>query len=301
MKLTKEQLKKIIQEEVANMEESAHGGFRGYTGPDDDEPESEEAYIRRMRRKQEFDRERFARAGTGISSAEMKAREKAAEEEAQYKKDQARRAKNLSNLEADKQEKKAHKDKIARAFINIGDANITKQVKRGNLGYWAKVAAKELDAPILNNYLDDPETLIQMMSQRDVKRFARKAGYNKKRSFMQKAGSFLTGKGFKEGITKEDIQKMVQEELDNIGEVKVGDYELDPGQGDMPDRFDIVNDLKNAMLAAGKKWVKMASKGQTPEAAEKFEIIYDMLENGLLKADQAAYDIMKEKKTTKGN
>jgi len=214
--ITKEDIQKIIQEEVANMEESAHGGFRGYTGPDDDEPESEEAYVSRMRRKQEFDRERFARAGTGISSAEMKAREKAAEEEAQYKKDQARRAKNLSDLEADKQEKKAHKDKIARAFINIGDANITKQIKRGNLGYWAKVAAKELDGPILNDYLDDPETLIQMMSQRDVKRFAKKAGYNKKRSFMQKAGSFMTGKGFNEDITKEDIQKMVQEELEAV-------------------------------------------------------------------------------------
>ena len=34
-----------------------------------------------------------------------------------------------------------------------------------------------------------------------------------KRSFMQKAGSFL---GFKEDITKEDIQKMVQEELEAV-------------------------------------------------------------------------------------
>tara|TARA_X000001388_G_C2219939_1_gene118843 strand:+ start:392 stop:706 length:315 start_codon:yes stop_codon:yes gene_type:complete len=102
-------------------------------------------------------------------------------------------------------------------------------------------------------------------------------------------------------LTKEQLKKIIQEELNNMGEVKVGDYELDPGQGDTPDRFDIVNDLRNAMLVAGKKWVKMASKGQTPEASEKFETIYDILENGLLKADGRAYDFMKENKTTKGN
>ena len=99
-------------------------------------------------------------------------------------------------------------------------------------------------------------------------------------------------------LTKEQLKKIIQEELNNMGEVKVGEYELDPGQGDTPDRFDIVNDLRDAMLVAGKKWVKMASKGQTPEASEKFETIYDILENGLLKADQRAYDFMKENKTT---
>ena len=215
MKLTKDELKKIIQEEVANMEEQSYR-VAGVGTIDDDEPESEEAYVRRMRRKQEFDRERFARAGTGISSAEMKAREKAAEEEAQAKKDRARRAKNLADLEAHKQEKKAERDEIAKAFFDIGDPNITRQIKGGNLGYWAQVAAKELDDWSLNDYLDNPESLIQMMTPGDVKRWAKKAGYNKKRSFMQKAGSFLTGKGFREGITKEDIQKMVQEELEAV-------------------------------------------------------------------------------------
>jgi hypothetical protein len=213
MKLTKDELKAIIKEELANMEEYRVAGVGTI---DDDEPESEEAYVSRMRRKQEFDRERFARAGTGISSAERKAREKAAEEEAQYKKDQARRRKNLADYEAHKREKQEERDQLAKAFIDIGDVNITRQVKGGNLGYWAQVAAKELDDPFLNDYLDKPKQLINMMNPRQVKKWAKKAGYNRKRSFMQKAGRFLTGKGFNEDITKEDIQKMVQEELEAV-------------------------------------------------------------------------------------
>ena len=105
-------------------------------------------------------------------------------------------------------------------------------------------------------------------------------------------------------LTKEALKKIIKEELDNIGEIEVGDAEIDPSAGELPDHVDIVNDLINAMSAAGKKWLSMASRGQTPETIEKLEIIFNKMENYLLRAgydrqafqSKGAYDVMKEDK-----
>ena len=64
------------------------------------------------------------------------------------------------------------------------------------------------------------------------------------------------------------------------------------------------------MTAAGKEWLEMATDGQTPEAAAKYEQAYDIMHDVLIKAAQSpsahedpsqsarkgVYNVMKESK-----
>ncbi len=111
-------------------------------------------------------------------------------------------------------------------------------------------------------------------------------------------------------LTTKQLQRIIREELSNLSEIGVGGYEFDgTAEGGLPDRFDIVNDLIDAMSAAGKEWLAMATKGQTPEAAAKYQEAYDIIEDALIKSAQSplahekqvpgAYDAMKESKSKK--
>jgi uncharacterized membrane protein len=111
-------------------------------------------------------------------------------------------------------------------------------------------------------------------------------------------------------ITTKQLQRIIREELANLSEITVGDHDIDPGAGELPDHIDIVNDLINAMTGAGKQWLQMATKGQAPAEAAKYEQIFSMLEDALIKAAQSpsahedpsqsarkgVYNVMKESK-----
>ena len=211
MKLTKDELKKIIQEEIANMEEQSYR-VAGVGTIDDDEPESEEAYVRRMRRKDDQEKERARLSRAGAERRKQRAKDKAEEEAEEYRRDQARKQKNLSQYKAAKQRQLDDKMELVNTFIKFGGEDFKKSFENdwdsnadGFLGSWLEIAKKDLGRE------DDP-----LFGISDIKRFLKKnkyGVYKPKRSFMQKAASFL---GFKEDITKEDIQKMVQEELEAV-------------------------------------------------------------------------------------
>jgi hypothetical protein len=237
MKLTKDELKKIIQEEVANMEESAHGGFRGYGGgPDDGEYK---------RYKDAERKEREAQA----DAAEFRKKDRAAQAKSRDKyladREKARQGKVKRNqAEYDEYSEKSEKVLAAMAKA-LGVRNIaylpppgsaiahiiTADGTDGDLfPTWAKYANRvsNKDGTIA---MTVPETIEMYKALERAKQFKKGRGYkggelNKvllklkkaidNRGFLKKAGSFLTGKGFNEDITKEDIQKMVQEELEAV-------------------------------------------------------------------------------------
>jgi hypothetical protein len=210
MKLTKDELKKIIQEEVANMQEQ----FRvaGVGTIDDDEPESEKSYVSRMAKKDDQEKERARRSRAGAEWLKQRAKDKAEEEEEQYQRDQTRRSKNRQQQQAYKKGVADDKMELVNTFIKFGGEDFKKSFEGdwdsnadGFLGSWLEIAKKDLGKE------DDP-----LFGISDIKRFLKKnkyGVYKPKRNFMQKAASFL---GFKEDITKEDIQKMVQEELEAV-------------------------------------------------------------------------------------
>ena len=118
-------------------------------------------------------------------------------------------------------------------------------------------------------------------------------------------------------LTTKQLQRIIREELTNLSEkTYVGGGHIDTEEGELPDHIDIVNDLVDAMSAAGKEWLAMATKGQTPEAAAKYEQAYDILEDALITGAQSkgeykwddsettkripgAYDAMRESKSIK--
>lgn len=214
MKLTKDELKKIIQEEVANMEEQSYR-VAG-VGTVDDELEYSDKYYADKAAKADGTKTKQDRKGE--TPAERRARAKAEEEEEDYQKDKARIEKGERDYKNRKQNVSDEKMELVNAFIKLGGEDYKKSLKSdwdgdvdGFLESWLEIAYKDIG--------EKPPTKVQYASVGDIKKYLKKnkeGVYKPKRSFMQKAGRFLTGKGFNEDITKEDIQKMVQEELEAV-------------------------------------------------------------------------------------
>ena len=165
-----------------------------------------------MARKDDEKKERARLSRAGAERRKQRAKDKAEEEAEEYRRDQARKQKNLSQYKAAKQRQLDDKMELVNTFIKFGGEDYKKSFdyNDGNpddfLEYWGQIVKDDLG-------------IDYNVDSTDIKRYLKKnkeGVYKPKRSFMQKAGSFLTGKGFREGITKEDIQKMVQEELEAV-------------------------------------------------------------------------------------
>ena len=267
MKLTKEQLKAIIKEEVANMEESAHGGFRGYTGPEEEKPMSQSQWNKRAaerelaRKRKELDNDPMR----DIRIANYKRKEQEREEREAKKEAGKKELAQIYKKHSDamvgpitklfrfyKVRSKKNKDLNIAAPHELADAIGAALAQSEVDGYYTAVIPKNMreyfknyygknaggppytkeEARILSAILKSLENKIpdNIESSRasyspridinitdEYDKMAKAVNrYQDSRSFMQKAGSFLTGKGYNEGITKEDIQKMVQEELEAV-------------------------------------------------------------------------------------
>ena len=82
-------------------------------------------------------------------------------------------------------------------------------------------------------------------------------------------------------ITKKQLHKLIQEEIATMSsETSIEEQKRAPVPGNAGVQ-DMIHDLVDAMMQTGQKWLTMASRGQTPETAEKLEQVLDLLEQGL--------------------
>jgi len=232
MKLTKDVLKKIIQEEVANIEERNHPVRSKYrvagVGSFEDTDWYETGKLRdREAAMDAADAEEFERGER--KRRYEKEKERGRQRELDRQKDMKRDA---ANREDEEQKIKGALRGAAKAlgmspsfkpsnystgeildFINSNQDNSELiNVYRNNINIvpdadgMKRMGLKK--AIEFVNALDSAG--VDTLSINQLKRAIDKRG------FLKKTGAFLTGKGFNEDITKEDIQKMVQEELEAV-------------------------------------------------------------------------------------
>tara|TARA_R110002020_G_scaffold463083_1_gene682970 strand:+ start:130 stop:900 length:771 start_codon:yes stop_codon:yes gene_type:complete len=249
MKLTKDYLKKIIKEEVANIKErtakpvrrrgtNVAGVGRGESEIDwyatdqaqKDQDKRDDADAADFRKRSNIAKDKADKA-----SKERKSKMSRARQQRLYKYISPEVKKGIGNIS--KLLSQARPDSkvagflgpnpmqfmgrgIAQAYIdNYGNDDVENAILRlgsaESLDEIADQLAVLSENPpqnrAIDSYADWLQSFIDTVSKKIEKATGSKTG--EKRSFMQKAGSFLTGKGFNEEITKEDIQKIVQEEL----------------------------------------------------------------------------------------
>ena len=258
MKLTKEKLKEMVQEIVANMQErklvrSRGTNVAGVGRVGDDEVDWYETG--KLQR---------AQAQRAAADAKEFQRQSYIDKEKRRKEDETRRSK------AARQEQKKIYGRIApdveKAIANIANLLVQTTGRKvdGFFGpepmrfYGAGIAQTYIDAVLnrnrkkneirnaidrlgsaesldeivdqlavlrenppkntrINDYADWFKSFDEVVSKRIEKATGSKTG--EKRSFMQKAGSFLTGKGFKESklrVSQDDLSQIIKEELQAV-------------------------------------------------------------------------------------